>query len=64
MLEGEQLGIMFRVHSKFLQGTIGSLQGNQATGISYLQGFSMYVITCKEFIGIAAKNYVDFHCSL
>ena len=52
------------IHCKFLQGTIGSLQGNQATGISYLQGFSMYVITCKEFTGIATNNYRDFYCSL
>ena len=52
----------FDLHCKFLQGTVGSLQGIQATGISYLQGFSMHVITCKEFIGIATNNYRDFYC--
>ena len=54
----------YQLHCKFLQGTIGSLQGNQATGISYLQGFSIYVITCKEFIGIISNNYRDFYCFL
>ena len=54
--------VAWQPHCKFLQGTVGSLQGIQATGISYLQGFSMHVITCKEFIGIAINNYRDIYC--
>ena len=34
-------------HCKGLQGTTGTLQGNQTTGIFDLQGYTMHVIACN-----------------
>ena len=35
------------IHCKGLQGTTGTLQGNQTTGIFDLQGYTMLVIACN-----------------
>ena len=37
------------MHCKGLQGTTGTLQGNQTTGIFNLQGYAMLVITCNIY---------------
>ena len=37
----------FKLHCKGLQGTTGTLQGNQTTGIFDLQGYTMLVIACN-----------------